>query len=69
MCQKPNIFMCHLKMLRDVKQNQSLDMRLITPAQDSGTTICNPIAIDSPTSIGSFPRNYPRFIPLSLQVN
>ncbi|CAH2059497.1 unnamed protein product [Thlaspi arvense] len=46
---------------REAKQNRSLDMRLITPVQDSGTTICNPIAIDSPTSIR---HDHPRFIPL-----
>ncbi|ESQ51999.1 hypothetical protein EUTSA_v10016947mg [Eutrema salsugineum] len=49
---------------RDSKQNRSLDMRLKSPVQDFGTTICNPIAIDSPTSIR---RDYPRFIPLSVQ--
>ncbi|KFK23893.1 hypothetical protein AALP_AAs69390U000100 [Arabis alpina] len=48
---------------RDVKQNRSLDMRLITTVQDSGTAICNPNSIRSPTSIPSFPRHYPRFIP------
>ncbi|VVA90966.1 unnamed protein product [Arabis nemorensis] len=47
---------------RDMKQNRSLDMRLIRPAQDSGTTICNSNSIHSPTSIPSFPRHYPRFI-------
>nr|VDC79938.1 unnamed protein product [Brassica rapa] len=36
---------------RELKHNRSLDMRLINPVQDSGTTICNPISIDSPTSI------------------
>nr|QBL95700.1 SPOROCYTELESS-like EAR-containing protein 3 [Brassica rapa] len=36
---------------RELKHNRSLDMRLISPVQDSGTTICNPISIDSPTSI------------------
>ncbi|CAA7019079.1 unnamed protein product [Microthlaspi erraticum] len=49
---------------RETKPNRSIDMRLISPVQDSGTTICNPIAIDSPASI---PRHYPMFIPLSLQ--
>ncbi|KAL0710678.1 hypothetical protein Bca4012_017656 [Brassica carinata] len=36
---------------RESKQPRSLDMRLISPVQNSGTTICNPISIDSPTSI------------------
>ncbi|KAL1219237.1 Protein SPEAR2 [Cardamine amara subsp. amara] len=53
--------------LRDAIQNRSFGMRLTNPVQDSGSTICNPIAIDSPTSIPSFPRHYTRFIPLGLQ--
>ncbi|KAF8083919.1 hypothetical protein N665_0746s0021 [Sinapis alba] len=36
---------------RESKHNRSLDMRLISPVQNSGSTICNPISIDSPTSI------------------
>ncbi|CAH8377784.1 unnamed protein product [Eruca vesicaria subsp. sativa] len=39
------------RMLRESKHNRSLDMRLISPNQYSGTTICNPISIESPTSI------------------
>ncbi|CAE6028330.1 unnamed protein product [Arabidopsis arenosa] len=47
--------------IRDAIQNRSMD---VSPVQETGTTINNPIAIDSPTSI---PRHYPRFIPLGLQ--
>ncbi|KAG7569086.1 hypothetical protein ISN45_Aa04g018440 [Arabidopsis thaliana x Arabidopsis arenosa] len=47
--------------IRDAIQNRSMG---ISPVQETGTTISNPIAIDSPTSI---PRHYPRFIPLGLQ--
>ena len=50
-CTKNLILMCYLKMLRELKHNRSLDMRLISTVQDSGTMICNPISIDSPTSI------------------
>ncbi|KAJ0262052.1 Protein SPEAR2 [Hirschfeldia incana] len=36
---------------RETKHNRSFDMVLISSVQNSGTTICNPISIDSPTSI------------------
>jgi len=35
---------------RDAKQTRSLDLRLKNHVQDSGTTIRNPITIDSPSS-------------------
>ncbi|XP_018474997.2 protein SPEAR2 [Raphanus sativus] len=36
---------------RESKHNRLLDMRLTSPVQNSGTTICNPISVDSPASI------------------
>ncbi|KAL0785609.1 hypothetical protein Bca101_001855 [Brassica carinata] len=36
---------------QELKHNRSLDIRLKSTVQDSGTMICNPISIDSPTSI------------------
>ncbi|XP_010469405.1 PREDICTED: protein SPEAR2-like [Camelina sativa] len=62
---EPSVGPTTTTILRDAIQNRSLG---ISPVQDSGTTISNPIAIDSPnSSIPSFPRHYPRFIPLGLQ--
>ncbi|XP_010509801.1 PREDICTED: protein SPEAR2 [Camelina sativa] len=62
---EPSVGPTTTTILRDAIQNRSLG---ISPVQDFGTTISNPIAIDSPnSSIPSFPRHYPRFIPLGLQ--
>ncbi|EOA27603.1 hypothetical protein CARUB_v10023743mg [Capsella rubella] len=63
---EPRVGPTKTTILREPIRNRSLGLR---PVQDSGTTISNPIAIDSPTSsIPSFPRHYPRFIPLGLQL-
>ncbi|KAG7593240.1 hypothetical protein ISN45_Aa01g020460 [Arabidopsis thaliana x Arabidopsis arenosa] len=54
---------------RDAKQIRSLDLRLKNHVQDSGTTIRNPITIDSPSSASppttifpNSPLDFPRFL-------